>query len=56
MEVSDRGRATARITFPESAEVFAGALVFPTLLRCVQLTADALSLVYQRGTRPYPAA
>lgn len=45
MEIADQGQATCEITFPDGLEVFAGEPVFPTLLKCIKLSAEGLAKI-----------
>tara|TARA_R110000787_G_scaffold114095_1_gene223680 strand:- start:241 stop:1056 length:816 start_codon:yes stop_codon:yes gene_type:complete len=46
-----KGQATARISFPDVSEVFAGDPVFPTLLKCSQLTKAAVDALEATAKR-----
>ncbi|MER9242872.1 hypothetical protein [Mesorhizobium sp. M0633] len=53
IEIRDKGQPTASITFPQGAEVFAGDPVFPTLMQCVQLVAEAIDLIEAGCTKHF---
>ena len=45
LEITNQGQAACGITFPQSAEVFAGQPVFPTLLQCIQGVNSVLNII-----------
>jgi hypothetical protein len=53
LKVTDKGQASASITFAQGMEVFAGEPVFPTLLQCVQLVAEAITLIEREGVKRF---
>jgi len=53
MKITNKGQPTARITFSESMEVFAGEPVFPTLLQCIQAVDQAIGLIESAGAKPF---
>ncbi|WP_127596700.1 hypothetical protein [Nitratireductor alexandrii] len=56
LKVTNKGQASASITFAQSMEVFPGESVFPTLLQCIQAVDQAISLIERVGTKPYIAS
>lgn len=44
LEIKHYGQATFSVSFPDSAEVFAGDPVVPTLLQCIQGTTEVINL------------
>ena len=45
LKLTQKGQATARITFPDTSEIFAGNPVFPTLIQSVQLVAQTIERI-----------
>lgn len=51
LKITKKGQPSAKVNFPDTAEVFAGSPVFPTLLQCVQALNEAINLIEISGTR-----
>jgi hypothetical protein len=51
MEIRNKGQATASITFPDGAEIFAGEPVLPTLAQCSQLCREAIDIIEEAFNR-----
>lgn len=56
LKVANKGQATAGIIFVQDMEVFAGKPVLPTLLQCIQLAAEAINLIEQKGIKRHRTA